>query len=87
MEMVRHHVREEEKEMFPMVRAVMSRSELADLGDSLVKARRTASKRPHPRLPDTPPANIVAAAVTMPIDAARAAGQAAVRQVRRAASR
>jgi hemerythrin superfamily protein len=27
MEMVRHHVREEEKEMFPMVRAVMSRSD------------------------------------------------------------
>lgn len=87
MEMIRHHVKEEEKEMFPMVRDAMSRSELAELGDALKDARKMASKRPHPRSPDTPPGNVVAAAVNMPMDAARSAGQAAVRRVREMAGR
>jgi hemerythrin superfamily protein len=87
MEMIRHHVKEEEKEMFPKVRDALTRTELADLGDALKSARKMASKRPHPRDPDTPPGNIAAAAVNMPMDAARSAGQAAVRKVRELAGR
>ena len=82
IEIVRHHVAEEEGDMFPKVRKAMTRTELEDLGAALVEARRGAPTRPHPGSPDTPPANFIAAAVTMPLDAARSAGEAAVRRVR-----
>ena len=38
MENVRHHVREEEKDFFPMVRAQLGRNQLADLGEALANA-------------------------------------------------
>jgi hemerythrin superfamily protein len=81
MEMVRHHVKEEERDLFPKVRAAMTRAELDELGDAMKAARSTASKRPHPRSPDEPPTNILAAAMTGPVDAARSAGEAAIRKV------
>ena len=55
IENVQHHVKEEEKELFPKVRKAMTRSELADLGDQLESAKRAAPKSPHPRAPSTPP--------------------------------
>ncbi len=87
IEMIRHHVEEEERDMFPKVRDAMTRIELSELGEALRKARAVAPKRPHPRSPDTPPANLVAAVVNTPIDAARSAGEAAVRKVREFARR
>ncbi len=87
IEIVRHHVAEEEGTMFPKVRKAMTRTELEDLGAALVEARPGAPKRAHPRSPDTPPGNFIAAAVTMPLDAARSAGEAAVRTVRSLSNR
>ena len=87
IEIVRHHVAEEEGDMFPKVRKAMTRTELEDLGAALVEARRGAPTRPHPGSPDTPPANFIAAAVTVPLDAARSAGEAAVRRVRSLSNR
>ena len=55
IENVRHHVKEEEGEFFPKVRDELSRTALADLGDALVEAKKTAPTRPHPRLPDSGP--------------------------------
>lgn len=83
-ENVRHHVKEEEKELFPQVRSAFTKSELSDMGETLRLAKRTAPTRPHPHAPDTQPGNIVAAALTAPIDAARSAGGAALRAVRSA---
>jgi hemerythrin superfamily protein len=82
MESVRHHVKEEEKVMFPKVRKAFSSSELDDMGARLVAAKRTAPRRPHPRSPDTPPGNFVATAVTAPLDAAAKLNTAAARRVR-----
>src|SRR5688500_6776276 len=62
IESVRHHVEEEEQELFPKVRDAMSRSALASLGDALEAARTVAPTRPHPRAPDEPPGNVVAGA-------------------------
>ncbi len=87
IEMVRHHVKEEERDLFPKVRTGMSRTELADLGEALIAAKKTASKKPHPRSPDEPPANILAAAVTGPVEVARSAGEAAIRKVRELSTR
>jgi hemerythrin superfamily protein len=46
IEVVRHHVKEEESEFFPDLRDVATRAELLDLGDELRAAKRTASKTP-----------------------------------------
>jgi hemerythrin superfamily protein len=59
IENVRHHVKEEEQEFFPMVRGELGRNALGELGAAMVAAKKTAPTRPHPRSPDTPPANLV----------------------------
>jgi hemerythrin superfamily protein len=71
IENVRHHVREEEGELFPSVRAAMTRAQLLEIADRLEKARRTAPTRPHPRSPDEPPAVVVSDVVAGVIDKAR----------------
>jgi hemerythrin superfamily protein len=60
MESVRHHVEEEEGDMFPKVRAAMGRKALQELGETMDAARKSAPTHPHPKAPDEPPANLVA---------------------------
>ncbi len=55
MESVRHHVEEEEGELFPAVREAMTRTRLAELGDLLAQAKEIAPTGPHPSASDTPP--------------------------------
>ncbi|MEJ7583248.1 MAG: hemerythrin domain-containing protein [Acidimicrobiales bacterium] len=81
MESVRHHVEEEEQELFPKVRGSMGRKALTELGDAMEKAKKVAPPRPHPRAPDEPPGNIVAGMASSPVDAARKAGKEAVDKV------
>ena len=81
-ESVRHHVQEEEGEMFPKLRKSFSKRQLDELGESRATAKKTASTKPHPRAPDEPPANLIATAATLPIDMARSAGETAVRNLR-----
>ena len=81
MESVRHHVEEEEGEMFPKVREAMGRKALQELGDTLEQAKVAAPTKPHPKAPDTPPGNLVAgptaALADKAVDGAKAAGSAA----------
>ena len=82
IENVRHHVEEEEDELFPKVREGLGRKDLASLGDAMETARRVAPTHPHPRAPDTPPGNIAvgaAAAVADRVgDGVKGAAQGAV---------
>ena len=55
IENVRHHVEEEEGELFPAVREAMTRKQLAELGELLAHAKEVAPTSPHPRAPDLPP--------------------------------
>jgi hemerythrin superfamily protein len=71
IENVRHHVKEEQNELFPEVRAALTRKQLIELGEALEVAKKAAPTRPHPRVPDVPPANIVAGAMSGMIDKAR----------------
>jgi hypothetical protein len=64
IESVRHHVEEEENELFDEVRKAIPTQELDALGDALVQAKETAPTRPHPRTPDEPPLNVL---VGMPV--------------------
>jgi hemerythrin superfamily protein len=84
MESVRHHVDEEEDELFPKVRDMFSKSELDEMGARLKAARQTAPSRPHPMAPDEPPGNIIANTLTAPLDATVAVAGGAARAVRRA---
>ena len=68
MENVRHHVEEEETEFFPKVRSALGRKSLADLGDALETAKRSAPTHPHPRSPDTPPGNSVVGTIAGVVD-------------------
>jgi hemerythrin superfamily protein len=85
MESVRHHVKEEEGELFPKVRDLFSRAELNDMGRRLADAKKAAPSRPHPRSPDEPPANLVSTAVTAPLDASAKLARSAAKAVRRTA--
>ena len=46
IELVRHHVKEEESEFFPDLRTVATRGELLEIGDELRAAKRRAPKTP-----------------------------------------
>ncbi len=72
IESVRHHVKEEEGELFPEVRKAVGRKEMSDLGAALEEAKKTAPTRPHPRAPDTPPGNLVAGAGAAVVDKVKA---------------
>jgi hemerythrin superfamily protein len=68
IENVRHHVKEEESDFFPKVRDGLSRSALAELGDALAEAKKTAPTRPHPRLPDAGPGNTMVGVIAGVVD-------------------
>lgn len=72
IENVRHHVKEEEHDLFPQLRQNLSKKELIELGDQLREAKKLAPIRPHPRSPDEPPGNLIVGAVAGAVDRARA---------------
>lgn len=71
IESVRHHVREEEGELFPEVRKAMDRKELLSLGRMIALAKKVSPTHPHPRAPDQPPGNLLAGTIASLIDAGR----------------
>ncbi len=68
---VRHHVEEEEDELFPKLRASVGSDELQDMGAKLAAAKKMAPTHPHPNAPNTPPGNVVAGAAAAVLDKAR----------------
>lgn len=68
IENVRHHVKEEESELFPQVRKALGRNRLEDIGDALTASKKLAPTSPHPRSPSTPPGNLIAAPVAKAAD-------------------
>lgn len=71
MENVMHHAKEEEKELLPKVRQVLSRSELIELGEQMEQAKKRVPTRPHPKAPDTPPGIQVAGPVSAVMDSVK----------------
>jgi hemerythrin superfamily protein len=64
IESVRHHVEEEESELFDLLRTHCKATELDELGDAMEKAKATAPTRPHPFTPDQPPLQTL---ISMPV--------------------
>jgi hemerythrin superfamily protein len=71
IESVRHHVKEEERDMFPKVRKALGTSALRSLGERMQEAKEIVPRRPHPRMPDEPPGNVVAGSALALLDLAR----------------
>ena len=71
IESVRHHVKEEEGELFRSVRRLMKRNQLAELGRLMQKAKKIAPTHPHPRAPDEPPGNLLAGGMAAVMDKGR----------------
>ena len=72
-ENVRHHVKEEESELFPLLRSKLPKARLQELGSKLEEARAVAPHHPHPRLPSGPPEHLLPDAVNSVIERAKEA--------------
>ena len=75
MENVRHHVKEEENELFVLVDKGLGPERLDQLGDELSAAKAVVPQRPHPRSPDTPSANILAGVAAAGFDKIKSLAQ------------
>ena len=80
IENVRHHVEEEEKELFPQVNKIFGRAQLDELGQAMAGLKKTVPTHPHPRSPDEPPGNLVVGAGAALMDKALDAGRRLVRR-------
>ncbi len=79
IESVRHHVEEEEQDLFPKVTKALGKERLKELGDALAEAKKVVPTRPHPRMPDEPPGNLLGAPGVALVDKALDAGRKLVR--------
>jgi hemerythrin superfamily protein len=86
MESIRHHVKEEEGELFRELRELMSKAQLDAIGAAMKQAKSTAPTRPHPMAPDTPPGNIISGALAAVLDLGKDMARATLRKTRRAMS-
>ena len=73
---VRHHVEEEETEMFPKIREAMPAEQLNKLGTSLQGAKKLVPTRPHPSAPTGPIGKLAASPPVALIDRVRDAVRA-----------
>ncbi len=78
IENIRHHVEEEETDMFPLVRDAFTVEELNTMGEQMEQAKAIAPTRPHAFIPDVPPFNILLGLPIAVLDGAITAGKEAV---------
>ncbi|POX38061.1 hemerythrin [Streptomyces sp. Ru73] len=71
MNEIRSHVEDEENNLFPALRRGASAEELAELGEKVRQAKKTAPTRSHPAAPSGPPANKILAPGAGLVDRAR----------------
>ncbi|MBW3614149.1 MAG: hemerythrin domain-containing protein [Actinobacteria bacterium] len=86
IESVRHHVEEEENDLFKQVRDVFTVEELNQLGERAEQAKEASPTRPHPFVPDTPPFNILVGVPVAIIDRTLTVGRQVVGRLVKARS-
>lgn len=85
-ESIRHHVDEEESDLFPKLKRLMAPEELSVLGEAMEAAKKVAPTHPHPMAPDTPPGNVVSGTLAKILDSGKDLVRATARTARRAVS-
>ncbi|OAP20112.1 hypothetical protein [Amycolatopsis sp. M39] len=55
---VRHHIKDEEKDLLPRLREVCSAEKLDRLGERVLATEKVAPTRPYSHAPSKPPANL-----------------------------
>lgn len=68
---VRHHVEEEENDLFPKVREAFTDEELRDLGQAMQDLKGKVPTDPHPHAPQEPPANVALGPIAGVLDRLR----------------
>lgn len=68
---IRHHVEEEEQDLFPRVREALDEEELRELGETMEQLMSVVPTNPHPHAPQRPPANLVAGPAAGALDRIR----------------
>ena len=81
IESVRHHVEEEENDLFPKVRDAFTVEELNEMGERMEQAKTVAPTRAHPLVPDVPPFNVLVGVPMAVLDGAITAGKEAVERL------
>lgn len=81
IESVRHHIEEEESDVFEMMRVHLTAPELDELGAAMEDAKETAPTRPHPMTPDQPPLQALIAKPVAVLDKLVTTGRKAVEDV------
>jgi hemerythrin-like domain-containing protein len=81
IESVRHHIGEEEDDMFPKVRDAFTVEELNEMGERMEQAKVIAPTRAHPLVPDVPPFNVLLGVPMAVLDGAITAGKEAVGRI------
>ena len=71
MEVVRHHVHDEEDEELPEFRQKAGAERMAELGKQFIAAKRQAPTRPHPHAPNEGVAERIAGMLAKPLDHVR----------------
>jgi len=71
MSEIRQHVAEEEGEMFPRMREILTTEELIDLGKRVEAIKKMAPTRPHPSVPNEPGPRLAAGPVAGMFDRLR----------------
>jgi hemerythrin superfamily protein len=87
VENIRHHIKEEERELFPMLRELMSTAQREALGAAMKQAKGTAPTRPHPMAPDSPPGNLISDALAGVLDSGKDLARGAMRSAKRMVSK
>lgn len=71
MQMVGHHVDEEEGELFPALRNTVDAEQLERVGSAMEAAKSVAPTHPHPNAPSSLPGHLVVDPATIVLDKAR----------------
>lgn len=71
IKMLRHHIKEEEEEIFPSIKKFWSEQKLIEIGKSYISHQSIAVTRPHPAAPDKGLMGKIANAATKPLDEMR----------------